>query len=100
MLDDLEDGKTVVESLKQINLKDVIYWLAESWDDVKESTVLKSWKNISPKSDNTNDDEENEDDVELVDLLNQLPVTEAVTNQDVNNWMNYDEQLNYPKRPL
>ena len=27
-----------------------------------------------------------------MELLNQLPVTEAVTNQDVNNWMN-DEEL-------
>ena len=49
---------------------------------------------------NTNDGEDNEDDVELVELLNQLPVTEAVTNQDVNNWMNDDEQCELSKEAI
>ena len=95
LLEDLKNDLTVVESLKKINLKDIIYWLGESWSDVKESTLKKSWKNITPKNDTTGptenqDDSDDEDDLPLSHLLNMLPVTETVTEKDVNDWMNDD----------
>lgn len=35
-----------VQHLKQINLKDVAFWLNEAWMDVSEEILKKSWKNI------------------------------------------------------
>ena len=67
-----------------------------SWSDVKESTLKKSWKNITPKNDTTGptenqDDSDDEDDLPLSHILNML-LTETVTEKDVNDWMNDDKQ--------
>lgn len=63
---------------------------------MKESTLKKSWKNITPKNDTTGptenqDDSDDEDDLPLSHLLNML-LTETVTEKDVNDWMNDDKQ--------
>jgi hypothetical protein len=36
----------VVENIKKITIKDVIYWLAEVWNDVKTSTVKSAISGI------------------------------------------------------
>ncbi|GBM35684.1 hypothetical protein AVEN_97884-1 [Araneus ventricosus] len=43
-----EDGKKtiVIDLLKQINIKDVVYMIAESWSELPESTLVKSWEKI------------------------------------------------------
>ncbi|GBM32946.1 hypothetical protein AVEN_268865-1 [Araneus ventricosus] len=41
-----EDGKntSVIDLLKQINIKNVVYMMAESCSEIPESTLVKSWK--------------------------------------------------------
>ena len=36
------------QKLKEITIKDVIYWIAESWDSVKSETIIKLWRNLLP----------------------------------------------------
>ena len=50
-----EEGRSVVEFVKNINIKDVVYMLAAAWDDIPSTTLLKSWNkllsfNSSPES--------------------------------------------------
>lgn len=42
----LDERLTVREALKQVTLKDVAYWIASAWDEVKTNTIQKSWKNL------------------------------------------------------
>ncbi|XP_039290473.1 jerky protein homolog-like [Nilaparvata lugens] len=90
LLLNLDNEVTVVQSLKKINLKDVIFWLDESWKNVKQSTLQKSWKNISLNN-GSEPSEDDEDELLLIHLLNRMPVAEPLTDDDVNQWLNDDE---------
>lgn len=38
----------VISYLKSVTIKDVIYWISDAWNEIKESTIAKCWKNILP----------------------------------------------------
>ena len=38
-----EEGRSIVEFVKQINMKDVVYMIAGAWEDISSSTLRKSW---------------------------------------------------------
>lgn len=69
-----------------VNLKDLVYWLSESREEVKQTTL---GKNISTKDgidfcdhsklDNLNDP--------FIEVTNSLSVTDNVTQQDIEEWM-------------
>ncbi|KAK9753993.1 hypothetical protein QE152_g1677 [Popillia japonica] len=40
------EGDDLRDCLKNIDLKDVIYWIANAWNNVKQSTIQKSWNKI------------------------------------------------------
>ena len=44
LLEDEEHG--VEEMLKSTNIKKIIYMIVESWDQVAENALEKSWKNL------------------------------------------------------
>lgn len=46
LLEDNEEFK-ILEKLKKINVKDVIYCLVEAWDTIK-GAAQKPWKNMWP----------------------------------------------------
>jgi hypothetical protein len=96
LLEDLENGKSVVESLKKINIKDIIYWLTEACDNVKPSTLIKCWKNIlCPQNETSKNEMTNEGEMAeetLLELAKNLPVSKALTTEDIEEWMNDDEQ--------
>uniref|UniRef100_A0A6P7GUH6 Jerky protein homolog-like n=1 Tax=Diabrotica virgifera virgifera TaxID=50390 RepID=A0A6P7GUH6_DIAVI len=95
LLTELDGGLTVIEALKKITVKDVCYWIASAWDDVKVSTIQKSWKKLF-NIDNKTQDAQETDDYEvdsIANLANQLPVEQTIGNQDVIDWMNLDEEM-------
>ena len=48
MLDEERVGSmNIAEFIKTINIKDAVLMSARSWDEVKESTIAKSWKSSS-----------------------------------------------------
>ena len=47
MLDEERVGsRNIAEFMKTINIKDAVLMSARSWDEVKESTIAKSWKKL------------------------------------------------------
>lgn len=83
-------------------MKDVIYWVAEAWDNVKSETLKKSWRKLLQKNfDENNKNEKNEDsdtpsqeneNEQLLDLVRQLPGCEDANDNEVEEWLNQDDQ--------
>ncbi|XP_046683332.1 jerky protein homolog-like [Homalodisca vitripennis] len=46
LLEKLEDGLGVTDALKLITMKDVVYWVSEAWDNVREDTIRRSWRKL------------------------------------------------------
>lgn len=67
-------GDDISATLKNLNLKDVIYALEEAWQSVSSNLISKSWKNLWPNhlqevSSSINDNEDNSyDDEDLIPL--------------------------------
>lgn len=91
LLQNTEGEGTVVEFLKKTTMKDVVYWVADSWDEVKAETLKKSWNNILKVDDNRNSIDE--DDLPLQNLITKLPGCENASDNDVSEWMNSDDQF-------
>ncbi|KAF2900123.1 hypothetical protein ILUMI_06064 [Ignelater luminosus] len=43
ILEKSEEGCNIFEAMKSLNIKDVIYTIAESWEELKPDTLRKSW---------------------------------------------------------
>lgn len=101
MLNELLEGdgeRGVVEILKSINIKKVIYMIAESWNQVAESTLRKSWKTLwltnCDLSDNKLETEagisENEREIkpeDFVSMFQKIDGCSDVDISDINNWL-------------
>uniref|UniRef100_A0A1B6GWK2 HTH CENPB-type domain-containing protein n=1 Tax=Cuerna arida TaxID=1464854 RepID=A0A1B6GWK2_9HEMI len=100
LLEKLEDGLGVTDALKLITMKDVVYWVSEAWDNVREDTIRRSWRKLfgiekasrqetaAPENQPRACPPENE---ELVNLCNHLPVAEPISAEDISEWINGDE---------
>ena len=55
-----EDGMSIVDFLKSVNMKVVVDLISEAWDEVKGETVGKSWEKIIPL--------DSEDDIQMVEF--------------------------------
>ena len=34
--------------MKQLTIKDAVYWRAEAWEDIKKSSLVKAWNKLIP----------------------------------------------------
>ena len=41
-----QDGRSIVDCVKKINIKDMVYTIATAWDDIPALTRVKSWHNL------------------------------------------------------
>lgn len=93
LLHERNETVSVQEAVKSINMKDVLYWSAQSWDKVKSSTLQKCWNKLY---DGIFVSGETESDENLLDLLTEIPGCEAIDNNDVSEWVNSDDlELEY-----
>ncbi|XP_053949417.1 jerky protein homolog-like [Anastrepha ludens] len=91
------EGKGILEVIKKINIKDVIYMLATAFQEMPSSTFVKSWRKLWPDVENIivisniAGTEEEENKSTLQDLQ-KLSGNESLQAEDVENRMtNCDE---------
>ncbi len=66
-----ENDDKLLACLKKINMKDVIYWIAEAWHTVPESTLRKAWcKILNVQFEENNETENNHN---LVKYIKKIP---------------------------
>ena len=91
-----EDGMSIVDFLKSVNMKVVVDLISEAWDEVKGETVRKSWEKIIPL--------DSEDDIQMVEfdehiadisemamMLNRVHGEDnQIGEDDVSDWLEQD----------
>lgn len=86
-----ENELPLLEKLKTINMKDIIYWVAESWESVNENLIRKSWKKIWPSLTYEEiPDLVTEETNVLRGLMNNIAGCEEANNNDVEEWIGAD----------
>ena len=85
-----EEGRSIVEFVKQINMKDIVYMIAGAWEDISSSTLRKSWNKLlsSEESINPSTVSPNEGNDEVVELAKQLDSNLEM--DDISEWMTID----------
>ena len=94
-----EEGRSIIQFVKQINMKDVVYMTATAWEDLPPMTITKSWNKLLHSGDtNSSDsslspaDSEAQDNsptnTEVLELAHQLDSN--LKDKDVCDWMNID----------
>lgn len=88
-----EGEESVIGFLKTVTVKDVLYWIAESWNDIKPETIAKCWHSLLQNFQKCTNAGEDEDDIPLVRLIKKLPGCENADTQEIDNWLALDEQF-------
>lgn len=94
LLNESKESTSLEEVLKRIDLKDVIYCLAEAWNSVKESTLEKSWSQLLEETVSETPSEVNGDEIsneEMSSLIKKLPGCENKQDSEVAEWLNSDD---------
>lgn len=88
ILEKSEEGFNIFESMKSLNIKDAIYTIADSWEEIKPDTLQKSWRKLWPEVMTESDqieDEQNNDTQEIIkDLQSVQPNFPA---SEVEEWI-------------
>ncbi|CAD6216162.1 GSCOCG00004380001-RA-CDS, partial [Cotesia congregata] len=48
VIDSVNNGSSLLDSLKAISIKEVIFWIADAWNKVLPNTIRKSWMTLWP----------------------------------------------------
>ncbi|GBM88355.1 hypothetical protein AVEN_199342-1 [Araneus ventricosus] len=81
ILNDPVHNENLEKKLTNVNLKNVVFSLANCWASVSKLLINKSWKNLLP---NFIDSEVEE--IQLASLINQLQSTNPVSNTEALQW--------------
>ena len=91
-----ENGVSVPQFLKTINMKVVADYVAEAWKEIPSSTFRKSWRKILPIVEESVEPEhppDANDSVRLVSEVSSLPSVQSEFNQaEIQTWLENDEQ--------
>lgn len=87
ILENESEAKTVPEILKEINMKDVVFWIASAWEEASADSLRKSWNKLLPPESDLDSDDGTEDTTEVSEVAAQLgPDIE----NDICDWMEAD----------
>ncbi|GBM60406.1 hypothetical protein AVEN_206646-1 [Araneus ventricosus] len=86
---------SVLQLIKNVTIKDVIYWVSESWDNVTQNCLVKSWKKLWPSlADSSKVEQAGANKSEILPLIKCIPGCEDATEQIVTEWLSCDTEAN------
>lgn len=88
IIDCLKDDCRLMDYLKVINIKNVIYWLSEAWHKI--SVTNNSWSTVW-LDDESNSGKLENNVVQLVRILRTFDSILLINNEDVMNWIRNDQ---------
>lgn len=90
-IETIDDGTGIIDNLKKVNLTEVIYSIAQLSEEIEPQTLAISWRKLLSEDENIQkmvQDNYNE----LLPLLKQIPGCERVNDDDIQEWMEKDQQ--------
>lgn len=88
ILQDCEtNNKLINDALKAVNMKHVIYWCAEAWNNIKDETLQRCWRKIYDGL----AEEEIESFENLSGMVLRIPGCEDMTSSEVDEWVVADD---------
>ncbi|XP_046677224.1 jerky protein homolog-like [Homalodisca vitripennis] len=91
LLEENED-LTILQKLKKITIKDVIFWVAEAWENTSVGALQKSWKNLWPDLQFVEEVVPPVNECELLPLVKKIPGCENVEKECVDKWTAVDDK--------
>uniref|UniRef100_A0A1B6FS75 HTH CENPB-type domain-containing protein n=1 Tax=Cuerna arida TaxID=1464854 RepID=A0A1B6FS75_9HEMI len=91
LLEENED-LTILQKLKKITIKDVIFWVAEAWENTSVGALQKSWKNLWPDLQFVEEVVPPVNECELLPLVKKIPGCENVEKECVDEWTAVDDK--------
>uniref|UniRef100_K7G469 HTH CENPB-type domain-containing protein n=1 Tax=Pelodiscus sinensis TaxID=13735 RepID=K7G469_PELSI len=46
LIEVIDDRNGMLDKLRTVNLKDVVYWIAQSWEQIEMQTLARSWRKL------------------------------------------------------
>ncbi|GBM61505.1 Jerky -like [Araneus ventricosus] len=87
ILNDPVHNEDLEKTLKNVNLKDVVFSLANCWASVSTFLINKSWKNLLPNFiDSEVEENVQTEEIQLASLINQLQNTTPMSNTEALQW--------------
>ncbi|GBN93696.1 hypothetical protein AVEN_236871-1 [Araneus ventricosus] len=87
ILNDPVHNENLVKTLKNVNLKDVVFNLANCWAPVSTLLINKSWKNLLPNFiDSKIEENVQTEEIQLASLINQLQNKNPMSNTEALQW--------------
>ena len=87
-----QEGRSIIQFVKQINVKDVVYMTAAAWEDIPSLTLTKSWNKLlhtgNTAEQSTSMVDSGGDSDEMLHLVQQLDSN--LETEDVITWINVD----------
>lgn len=97
---DCTDG--LINNLKKLNLKDVVFMIVDSWNEVPKSVIMNSWKHLFSSLDDLifnlpPDHFNDEDDISLIQLYRRIAPDTAISNAEIMDWASgVGEEAQFP----
>lgn len=86
-----EEGIELLQQLKKITIKDVIFWIAKSWDEVSPSTIHKCWKPLISSSCadslQTNEEDQQAQMCRFLEMYLRLQNPTPINEEELRDWM-------------
>lgn len=97
----MDEGESVTESLKKVDMLDVVMWVSQAWDEIKPFTLVRSWRKLldheatekwtGEKPEEINETVCNEEESQIAELVKNLPGCEEINDDEVKKWLSEDE---------
>lgn len=92
----MDEGEIITETLKKVDMLDVVMWVSQAWDDIKQITLVRSWRKLldhkaSDEWTGEKPEEFTNEDEDIGELVKILPGCEEIKEDEVNKWLNSDE---------
>ena len=89
-----EAGQFVIQCIKNIDIKDVVYMSAAAWDDIPALTLTRSWNKLLARETVAESDQQPEDMIvdtheESIEALAKK-IDPSLSDEDITNWMQQD----------
>ncbi|GBN24381.1 hypothetical protein AVEN_92999-1 [Araneus ventricosus] len=87
ILNDPGHNENLEKTLRNVNLKDVVFNLANCWAPVSTLLINKSWENLLPNFiDSEVEENVQTEEIQLVSFINQLQNTNPMSNTEAFQW--------------